>query len=184
MRLTSLAVLSSFALLLGGLGSFSYCEPVKQSSISFSLPYKCTKDERTHTEGLCLADSFKAGLSLVLVGQKGTCKAKTTTNFADHSSAREFTATRMTGTENCLNGEEFDVAIIGVDPSAVHIVEIKNDKSTLSKDMELKARKIASSAYRKIKNRESVPDVADSSPDVSNVGNAAFLLFKSTLLTF
>ena len=180
MRMLGIAALSSVVALISGLGPFSQGEAVKGPGISFSLPYKCSKDEKTEAESLCLADSFKAGLKVALVSKKGNCIATTAGNFTDERLGSGFKVTRLTGAENCLNGAEPDVALIGIDPSAIHVVEPKNDKSALSKDMELKARKIASAAYKEMRNPDSVADVADSPPDVFSVGNTAFLLFKCT----
>jgi hypothetical protein len=181
MRALGIVVLSSFAALLSGLGSYSYAESFEKPDISFSLAYKCgTEENGKEPQTFCLADSFKKGLDVVLVSQKTCCRAKTAETFTDEFSDVEFEASRLIGTENCLNGEGFDVAIIGIDLSAVHVVQPKKDKSALSKDMEAKARQIAAAAYRKIKIDQSVPDVAASPPDVFSVGNVAFLLFKST----
>ena len=70
---------------------------------------------------------------------------------------------------------------MGVDPSRVNVVDSTSDKSPLSKGVELKAREVARLGYRNLA-ESADPDVnvADSSPDLFRVGNAAFLLFRST----
>jgi hypothetical protein len=187
MRLITLAVLSSFALLLSTLGSSSWGEPVKQPEISFSLAYYCSSDKEgkiRQFENFYLADSLEKGLNVVLVSKKGSCSGKTGDRFTEKYEPEpgdefERTITRLTGKENCPGADGKDssrIAIVGVDSSEAHIVEPKNDKSLLSKDMESKARKIASAAYR----AEGFPDAADFAPDVFIVGKTALLLFKST----
>lgn len=183
MRLTGLAVLCLVALLLSALGTYSYGEPAEQRDISFAFPYGCSKGEN----GNCLADSFEAGLNVVLVSKKVNCSAKTADRFMHEHAGNEFEATRLIRTENCLiekiaqDDKGFIIAVIGADPSAVRVVEAKNDKSLLPKDMELKARKIASLGYKRLKGSQFVRwDVAESPPDVFGVGDTAFLLFQCT----
>jgi hypothetical protein len=187
MRVVGLAVLCLFAAVLSALGSYSYGEPARQTGISFSFPYNCSNERQgtgRHTKKFCLADSLQAGLNVVLVGDKGNCSAKTADTFTDEHAGREFEATHLTGTGNCLtegNKKGFHVAVVGVDPSVVHVVEPRNDKSPLPEDIELKARKVASSGYQKLEaGRPRKWDVADSPPDVFSVGNVAFLLFQCT----
>jgi hypothetical protein len=120
---------------------------------------------------------------VVLVSRKANCSAQTGETFT--CDAHEpFKATHLTGTENCFaqDGKKiYLVAVFGVDPSAVHEVEPKTDKSPLSKKLELKARKIASSAYQDLTPPDHpVRDVADSPPDAFSVGNTSFLLLKCT----
>jgi hypothetical protein len=178
MRLITLALLSSFALLLSGLGSYSWAEFAEKSQISFSLAYKCSTQENDNnrpplsrsssrsSRTFCLADSLKSGLDVVLVSKDTKCSAKTGETFTEVLS-NEFKATRLKGTEKCLIG---DIAVLGVDASVVRVIEPKTDESFLSAEIKLKARKFASSEYD--------VEVADSSPDVFGVGNTAFLLFE------
>ena len=181
MRTLCIAVFSLFAALLSGLGPYSYGESAEESGISFSLAYKCgTEENGKETEKLCLAGSFKKGLDVVLVTERGACSAKTEDTFTDEYSDAEFQATRLTGAEDCLTGEDRSVVVVGTDPSAVRFIEPNTDISALSKELELKARKVASSGYQKIRATQPIRDVAASPPEVFGVGNAAFLLFKST----
>jgi len=182
MRMITLAILSLFALLLGVLGSYSYGEPVEKSDISFSVPYRCgtEKSEKSeHTDSICLADSFEAKLNVIFLGKKGNCCAKTTDTFTDEHASYEFKATHLTRIGNCLTEDDqkrFSIAVVGVDPSTVHVVEPKIDKSALSKDVELKARKIASSAYQEIRAIQEVRDVADSPPGCVQRWEYSFLI--------
>jgi len=168
-------------------GYQSYGEPLEQSGISFSIFYPChTEEDDQKMQGFCVADSFEKGLNVVLVCEQGGCSAKTADRFMDEDwpGGHEVKATRLTGTENCFAVDDITklspIAVVGVDPSAVRVVEPKTDESPLSKEIESRARKIASSEYqRNFRNPEgSVVDVADSPPDVFSVGNTAFLLFK------
>jgi hypothetical protein len=171
--------LSASVLLLCGSGV--YGDPVADSEVSFSVPFIGTYGrDRTR----CLADVFKPGLMTVLLGNSVTCEARTADTFI-YPEDKQLKATRLKGTEKCLaemDTKRFRVAVVGVDPSAVRVVEPTTDESPLSKEIESKARKIASSAYqRNFRNPEgSVIDVADSPPKVFSVGNTAFLLFKCT----
>jgi hypothetical protein len=183
MKTLGFAALASFAALLSGLGSDSHSEPVEKPDFSFSLAYQCDTDENSNkTAPFCLADSFDKELKVVLVSESGKCRVKTSSKFKEENPVTDFKfeATHLTDMGGCFIEEDRVVAVIGVDPSAVEVVEPKTDKSLLTKDMELKARKIASAAYRKFRVDQSAPDVAGSPPDVFSVGSAAFLLFKCT----
>jgi hypothetical protein len=171
--------LSASVLLLCGSGV--YADPVADSEVSFSMPFDCDMEEP-----YCLADSFKSGLNVVLVGKKGICKARSGQTFTYELPAGDLKATRVLGTAECpvpkdeAPLKEYRVAVVGADPAAVRVAEPKTDGSPLPKEIESKARKIARSEYqRNFRDSEgSVADVADSPPDVFSVGNTAFLLFK------
>jgi hypothetical protein len=187
MRLVNLTLLSSFAVLLSFMGSYSYAEQVKRPSISFSFPYWCnhlkTIHHKTVGDEICLADSFESKLNVVLVSEKGNCSTMTEDTFTDEHAGFEFKATRLKGIKDCLtenHKKRFRIAVVGVDPSAVRVVEPKTDESPLSKEIESEARIIASSAYQEIRGTTEVRDVADSPPEAFSVGSAAFLLFKCT----
>ncbi len=140
MRSITLAVLSSSALLLSVLGSFSYGEPVKQPSIFFSLPYPCSNELSDKTQALefCLADSFRAGLSVVLVRKKSNCSAKTAKTFTDEYIGYEFKATQLATSGRMFRrrGQKgVPYAVVGVDASAVRVVEPKTDKSPYLKTL-------------------------------------------------
>jgi hypothetical protein len=184
MRTLGIAALASILALLNGLGSYSYSESMDKPEISFSLAYNnCVGVENSDkTPPFCLGNSFDKELKVVLVSKTGKCRVKTSTKFKEKNPVMnfEFEATHLTDMEDCFIGEYTVVAVIGVDPSAVEVVEPKTEKASLAKDMELKAHKIAGAAYREMRNPDSVADVADSPPDVFSVGETAFLLFKCT----
>jgi hypothetical protein len=181
MKVLGIAILS-FAALLSGLVCFSYGEHVGPI-FSFSLAYPCDTDENSDkAHPLCLAGAFDKGLEVVLVGKTGKCRVKTSRKFKEENAVMnfEFEATHLIDMEDCFIDEDSVVALIGVDPSTVEVVDAKTDKALLAKDMELKARKIASAAYRGMRNPDSAADAAVSPPDVFSVGKTAFLLFKCT----
>jgi hypothetical protein len=187
MRLINLAVFSSVAVLLSGLGCYSNDEPVKQPGISFSVPYRCnhlkTIHRKTVSDRICLSDSFEPELNVVLVNKEGNCSTKTVDTFTDEHAGFEFKATRLKGIEGCLTESHkkgFRIAVVGMDPSAVRVVEPKTDESPLSKEIQSGARKVASLAYQEMRGTTEVRDVADSPPEVFSVGRTAFLLFKCT----
>ena len=175
MRLKTLALLSSMTVLLSGFGSYSWGEFAEEYQISFSLAYHCSgEDNDKNRSPLCLADSLKPGLKVVLVTKDVKCSAKTGRTIK--AQYRDPESTGLEGTEKCLilHSGSLDVqtcvAVLGVDASEVRVIEPKTDKSFLSAETQLKAHKIASSEYYK--------DVADSPTDVFGVGNTAFLLFN------
>ncbi len=186
--MTALGIIISslFALLLNPLGSFSWAEPLKKPSISFSLAYYSSPDtgKIPQFEDFYLAHSFEKGINVILVGQKGHCSGKTGDTFTQlegdgpDDELETLTRTRLTGKANCIaadNKETSRIAVVGADPSEVHILEAKKN-NRLSKDMESKARKLASAAYR----TGGFPNIANSAPDVLGIGKTALLLFKST----
>jgi hypothetical protein len=184
MRLKTLALLSSMTVLLSGFGTYSWGESAEEDRISFSLAYMATTGENDENTQPCLADSHTSGLKVVLLSKDVKCSAKTGETFSEVLS-NEFKATRLEGTEKCLIKDvkrDIEVAVVGVDSSVVRAITSKKNETPLSKEVESKARKIASSEYKqKFKNLEGSPvDVADSPPDVFSVGNTAFLLFEST----
>lgn len=124
MRLITLALLSSFAVLLSGLGSYSWGEFAEKYHISFSLAHNCyTEENDTNRSQLCLADSHKSGLNVVLVSNNVKCSAKTGKTFTQTAS-NSFKETRLKGTEKCLIvhpgslDESTCVAVLGVDASS------------------------------------------------------------------
>lgn len=187
MRAIAVMILCLSASVLLLFGSGVYGDPVADSEVSFSVPFVGTyRGDKT----LCLADVFKPGLKTVLLGNSGTCEAITADTFI-YPEDKQLETTRLKGTEKCLAevdtkrfriGRQLRVAVVGVDSSAVRVVEPKTNESPLSKEIEQSARKIASSEYqRNFRNPEgSVIDVADFPADVFSVGNAAFFLFKCT----
>ncbi len=187
MKVMGRMVVSLLALVLTAPGSYAEGRPVEGTGISFSLPFSCggeAGDKRKANEVICLADSFKAGLNVVLVSGKARCTGKTAGTFVNEHLGHEFDATYLTGTAECLTEVDntwYEIAVVGVALSGVHVVEARNDKSPLSQEMEAKARKVAKTGYKALSAPgEHVKDVADSAPEVFRAGDAAFLLFKCT----
>jgi hypothetical protein len=156
MRLAVMLVLCSLAI---PSGAWSDCtEPVAKSDISFGLPFICGTTEKGKTEsgvdsedncsGRCLADSFQSGLSVVLLGNGGVCRAKTGDKCTFDMTGE---VTQVVGTEECLAGldqeevlknERFVIAVVGLDPAVVRLVSPSDDKSPLPKEIELSARRL------------------------------------------
>ncbi len=187
MNMMSRAALSLFATLITALSSYSYGEPEKLRGISFSFPYQCSEeknDKATQAETFCLTGAFPTGLDVVLISKKAKCTAKTAKTFTEDHVSNEFEATQLTATENCFakdHKNRFDIAVVGIDPSAVHLMPPQNDRSPVSKEVELKARKLVTpkiESPRKIVDMTQVPiSLSDAQPKVLRVG-------KFTLLTF
>ena len=184
MKMLGLAALASVLAILSGLCSYICAQSVEKPGISFSLAYRCDTEENSDkTLPICLADSFKKELDVVLVTAKSRCSARTGDTFADElpTGGQEFKATHLKGTENCHLEDKFSVAIVGVNQSRVNVADLTSDKSSLSKDVELKAREVARLGYQNLaKSTDPEVNVADSSPDLFRVGNTVFLLFRST----
>jgi hypothetical protein len=180
MKLITLGLLSLFAVLLSGLGSYSCGEFAEESQISFSVAYDCSEEGNDKNRSqLCLADSLKPGLEVVLVSKDVKCSAKTGRTFEPLSNLSK--STRLEGTENCLTKgkkRDIDVVVLGVDASAVRVIEPKTDESFLSAETQLKAREFARSEYRKRAGSEYEGSIDVADPDVFGVGNTAFLLFE------
>jgi hypothetical protein len=178
MRLTALAAFFLSAALVASVVTSSYGQP-EQTGISFSYPYRCGEERR----GICLADAFRTGLKVVLVSRQGNCAAKTAETFVDEHAGNDFEATHLTGNEHCLAGEDnkfFGIAVVGIDLSAAHVVVPRKGGSFLSKDLESKARRIASLTYQQVRGLLAVKDVADTPPYTFSVGNVVFSLFQCT----
>lgn len=177
MRKKDAVILCLSVSLLLLLGSQPYGEPLKEPGISFSIFYLChTEEDDQKTQRFCVSGLFEQGRTVVLVCEKGSCSTKTANTFTDEygPGSLEIKATRLTGTEKCFAVDDVvhisPIAVVGADSSVVRVIEPKTDESFLSAEIELKARKFASSEYD--------VDVADSAPDVFGVGNTAFLLFE------
>jgi len=162
MRATFVLVLCSLAILSGtsDVGS----EPAAEKAIAFGLPFKCSTTEEDESKSAvgaakncderCLADSFKPGLSVALLGEAGICTAKTGDMCSFSFSHGPGGVTQLVGAEKCLAVRDdvelfkkhpFYIAVVGVDPAAVRIVLPNDDHSPLPKDAILWARQILDS---------------------------------------
>jgi hypothetical protein len=171
----------AFAFLI--LGSWAYGHPAAKPEIRFSVPYNCETDRGDRTR--CLADAFKPGLSVVLLNEERVCGAKTADAFTEKLS-RDFRATRLTGTDECIavkdNETDFDIAIIGAGTEAVHKVSVKKDGAPVPKEMELKARELAvpriEEPQRLIDGTRVSVGLSDAQPKVFRTENVTLLIFQ------
>ncbi|MBI5249667.1 MAG: hypothetical protein HY912_09245 [Desulfomonile tiedjei] len=187
MRVMGLLASFVFAAVLFVLCSCAYSEPAKEPSISFSVPFDCGDvDDRGELQArtLCLADSFQPGLNVVLVSNEANWSSKTSDPLAYEYANYEFEATRLLGVEKSLAAdwdEKLSIAIVGVDTSAVRVLEPRGDRSSLSKYVEMKALRAAKRRAKEgcaFERNQLHRYVGDSPPDVFRAGNAAFLVFR------
>jgi hypothetical protein len=195
MKVWLVVVLCSLAILSGG--SDVTGEAVVKSGIAFGLPFKCPRmhqvrgvvDATDNCKGRCLADSFKPGLSVALVGKTGVCRAKTGGMCTFNNSYGPAEVTQLVGTHRCLavrdgeslfKNEPFCIAVVDVDPAAVRKVSPSHDRSSLPKDAILWARQLLESS-------ESPDAVSDTQlpayrvsepPQVVRVKNVVLLKFE------
>lgn len=146
MRLTLLASLGFLAMVFSTV--IAHGETGPKGNISFSVPANFDHEGRKQP---CLADSLKPGLSVVLVGQTGTCGAKTGGTFT-YEYTTNFKATHLMMSKKCSlhwaeegPTERIPIAVVGVGPAAVRVVPPKDDKAPIPKLIELKARLLAKS---------------------------------------
>jgi hypothetical protein len=171
---------SVFALIV--FGSCAWGEALGSSEISFSYPFACDMEEP-----YCLADSFQAGLKVVMLSTSGMCAAKTGKVFKYEHHVEDFEATRVIGTKQCpvFRDEtpfgDYRIAVIGGDPGAVQLAHPSNDKSPVSKEIELKARKIAAPEIEKL---QKISDLSQATTTLSNTPPKVIRVGDITLLTF
>lgn len=130
-------------------------EPSADSGISFALPFACHMSERIWPftdpcKGLCLPGSFMAGIDVVLVNKTGVFNTKTSDPCTYRHLGEVVKSTQLADTDKIFaqrdNGRRLNstiIAIIGVDPAAVRVVSPSDDRASVPKKMELKARRLA-----------------------------------------
>jgi hypothetical protein len=129
-------------------------EPTRQSDISFAIPFVCSKPGASGPFGierkaLCLGGSYRAGLTVALVGEPGVLYTKTADSCAhsDHlGSCGDADRTYLVGSEAYLALEEkempssflhrFRVAIVGTDSVDVRLCPPTEDQLPGSTNME------------------------------------------------
>ncbi len=171
----------AFAFLI--LGSWAYGHPAAKPKIRFSVPYDCETDRGDRTR--CLSNAFEPGLSVVLINEERVCGAKTADAFTEKL-YRDFRATRLTGTDECIavkdSETDFDIAIIGAETGAVHMVSVKKDEAPAPKQMELTARKLAvpriEEPQRLIDGTRVSVGLSDAQPKVLRTENVTLLIFQ------
>jgi hypothetical protein len=119
----------------------------------------------------------------------GVCGARTTDAFTYNYHTGDLEATRLSGTEECFTVRDnerlltrFSMAVVGADPAAVRLVPLKDDKSPVPKEIELKARKLAAvhiEEPQKLYDGSRVPiSVSDAQPKVLRTDNVTLLIFE------
>jgi len=182
MKKMDAVILCVSASILLVLYSFACGETRGKSEVSFSVPFACHMEEP-----YCLADSFKVGLNVVLVGRSGICIAKTGEAFKYEHHVEDFEVTRVVGTEPCpvfkdeKPFEEYHIAVVGTDPAMVNLVSLKDDKSQVPKEIELKARELAAPKMKgpqRLSDMRRVPiSLSDAQPKVLRTRNVTLLVF-------
>jgi len=118
-------------------------------------------------------------LRVAIVSKWRVCRAKTVRKFRyaepgyERSGNQGFEATLLEGTEKCPIGGG-DIAVIGVDPIAVRLVTPRESKSSLSRRVELRARRLLTPDSETVE--ECLP-ISDAPPKVVRVGGVTLLLF-------
>ncbi|MEW6530751.1 MAG: hypothetical protein AB1473_07945 [Thermodesulfobacteriota bacterium] len=152
---------------------YVYGEPPRDYSFSFYAWSSChSKDQEIPCSKNSLRDSFEAGRNVVLVRKEGICAARITgpctycDNYGLHKGSQFAVA------EDCQQG--FNVAIVGVDRTAVHVLSPQEDKSPLPKDVELEARRLLSTSLGRL---DGPAKVLDEPPRALRVKHDILLLF-------
>jgi hypothetical protein len=126
-------------------------EDLEKSGMSFALLFDCSS--KGHSR-ICLEESFEEGLNVVLVGEKGICRAltgKTTTSegYPNRPYGPD-KITHLVGCEKCLakehktnRFEEFRIAVVTADQPTVRLIPPKDDTFSVPKNIESKARRLA-----------------------------------------
>jgi hypothetical protein len=176
-------IMSSLAIFVLLFGPCAWAKTPDDSDISFSVPFACYMEEP-----YCLVDKFKAGLKIVMVSKSGICSARTGEAFKYEHHVEDFEATSVVGTEPCpvFKDEtpfaEYYIAVVGADPSAVRPVALKDDKSSVPKEMELQARKLSTPKMKgpqRLSDMSHVPvGLTDAPPRVLRAENITLLIFE------
>lgn len=186
-------VVCLLAVILTVVVSYAESRPVQGRRMVFSLPYNCIQGipgKKENAKSVCLADSFKPGLNVVLVSKKGSCSAKTAKTFTDGPLNHK--ATRLLLTQECaaLGAAEenrrvfagFYIAVVGADPAAVSVVPVMDDRSPVPKEIEQKARKLAARHIEKphdsYDDTEYPVTVSDAKPTVLRAENVTLLTYE------
>ncbi len=175
-------ILCFLGLVLLLFGSSACGEAPGAPEISFSYPFACDKEEP-----YCLADSFQAGLDVVMLSKSGMCASKTGKSFKYEHHVEDFQVTRVVGTEDCpvFRDEapfgDYRIAVVGADPEAVQLAHPSNDKSPVSKEIESKARQVAAPEIDKL---QKIADLSQAAIRLSDTPPKVIRVADKTLLTF
>jgi hypothetical protein len=129
-------------------------EPTKQPDISFAIPRSCPRQKprwpfKDVCASLCLAGSYKAGLDVVLVCRTGIQSTKTSAPCNDNHSGKLIRSTQLEDIEKDVKPLSWrgNIALVGVDPTAVRLVPGTLDPSPLPEEMEREARQLLRATY-------------------------------------
>lgn len=147
-------------------------EPEEKSGISFGHFFICDETERGKPL-FCLTETFKPGVTVVLMDRMGMCAAKTGGTLTYVHPAGDFEVTRVEGTDERPKNPG-GVAVVGTDPSAIRLVSPKDAETPLAKARESEARTLLKS-----EDLQQVWPISDAPPRVLAAGNVALLIFPS-----
>lgn len=145
-------------------------EPACQPTISFAAPGNIANKGTGYLLG-----SFKAGLTVSLITETGICRAKTGATFSyEHMGPDDLIeATTVVGIEECP--KPATIAIVGVDPTRVRLIQPKDGQFLIPRDVELRARRLVE---REGSDPESWYSVTGSRPEVLMVEGFMYLRFQ------
>ncbi|MBM4326710.1 MAG: hypothetical protein FJ118_06045, partial [Deltaproteobacteria bacterium] len=134
-------------------------EVTTKSDICFALPFFPTgyvgADGTTQEwpMDLSLADSVEAGNKVALISPRGVCTAKTAYTFHyEHPGGEDFESTLLKEAYQCPTN--LSVAMVGVDPTAIRLITPSDDNSAVTKDLQLRARRLLVYCFRQIKRKK------------------------------
>ncbi len=167
MRAMIAVVLSLGAILSCNAGAHG--EPASQPTISFAASVNVPDKGKRFLLG-----SFKAGLTLTLITNTEICRAKTGATFSfEHMGPDNLIeATRVVGIEECPKPSR--IAVVGVDPTRVRLIQPQDGQFLIPRDVELRARRLVE---REGSDPESWYSVTGSRPDVLMVERFTYLRF-------
>ena len=122
---------------------YAHSEPLQNYTFAVSAFTNCHyKGQESRCSQKSLNDSFEAGRNVVLLRELGICAAKIAEACTYCDNWGRHKGSQIAVGEDCQGG--FNVAVVGVDPAAVHLVSPQQDKSPVPKDVELEARRLLS----------------------------------------
>jgi hypothetical protein len=166
MRVMIVVVLCLGAVLSSNMGALG--ERAGLQTISFAVPVNVPDKGKSFLLG-----SFKDGLTVTFITNRETCSAKTgaTFSFEHHGPHDLIEATQVLGIEECPPS---GIAVVGVDPTRVRPIQPQDGQFLISRDVELRARRLVE---REGSDPESWYSVTGSRPEVLVVERFMYLRF-------
>ena len=169
------------------MASLAYGEPPVQTKYSFSAVFFFSYDDIGRTSahsdaGHALDGWFEPGLVVSAIDGERVCKTKTGRKFRFPIGVEPgVKATIVDALQDCTDApfvteakfKDGYLAVIGVDPSAIRLIQPSVDRSPVSANMELRARQLATSN----KKMEEAWPISKAPPQVTRVGNVTLLKF-------